>query len=449
MNDPEFRERFSGRYFGLYRGFVVDVNDPKQLNRIKVKVPHVSGTDDPLGWALPSPNTGGADNVGDSWIPEAGTFVWVQFEDGDLTYPVWSPGPWAFRDGASQVPKHARGKYDLTDYSFREAGNVPPSQFAGEYSKVRTISGYDGSFLEFDGTSGEERVQLFHRTGTRIEISSDGGFQEIGIAGCKRSFIGEHNVQFGSERYLNKGKRIFQVDGLVEETYGGNITRTLSSLSETGKAYSGSWEGDYSISTSGNFGVSALNNGTLSFTGQLAFMVGANLQASVMETIELTASAATTGETSLSPLPAMTLHGYNGETIFKATDATGEIKECALTHDPAAVGTATSTWNVSVGPVTGGQIQLEETVATPTTPNVLLGSGASRQPVPMGDNLVELLTDLIMWIQNHTHPTGTGPSGPPIDPSPTLPTVLLPMLQTTLALPPGPTSLKSMYTVTS
>ena len=57
MGDHEFRDRFSGRYFGKYRGIVADTADPKKLNRIKAKVPHVMGVDQELGWALPIPNT--------------------------------------------------------------------------------------------------------------------------------------------------------------------------------------------------------------------------------------------------------------------------------------------------------------------------------------------------------------------------------------------------------
>ena len=109
MFNEEFEERFAGRYFGRYRGFVVDNEDPRYLGRVKTKVPSIMGIDEELGWALPAPNSGGRKNVGDLSIPNNGDLVWIEFEAGDTSYPVWSPGPWAFRDGESHVPKHGRG----------------------------------------------------------------------------------------------------------------------------------------------------------------------------------------------------------------------------------------------------------------------------------------------------------------------------------------------------
>ena len=40
------------RYYGKYRGVVVDNSDPRQLGRLKAHVPEVLGDVD-SGWALP------------------------------------------------------------------------------------------------------------------------------------------------------------------------------------------------------------------------------------------------------------------------------------------------------------------------------------------------------------------------------------------------------------
>lgn len=448
MRDPEFQQNFSGRYFGTYRGFVTDNNDPQKLGRVKVKVPSVLGSDEELGWAFPKPVTGGGKNAGDLWIPAQNDYVWVEFEDGMTDYPLWSPGPWAFRAGSSTVPNHSRGDADLTDYSVREVGNVPPTQFEGVYPNVRTIQGYDGSFLEFDATSGSERVQLSHYTGSRIEFAADGSVVNTGIANVTDFVTGKYSIQVGSEDKLIKSERNLQVEGVVQETFLANVTRTYNTLNDVGKTYTGTWEGDWNTVTSGQFNVVGSGNGALSFAGQLAFMVGANLQMSVMETIELTASAATTGEQPLnplgSPLPAVNVHGYNGQAIFKATDVTGQAKECSLTHDPIVAGTANSKWEVSLASIPGGQITLEETPASPAAQNVLLGAGSARQPVAMGNNLVDFLSQLWTFLLTHTHPSGTGPTGPSAELATAATTI-----NGVLNLPPGPTSIKSMYSATS
>lgn len=447
MFSPEFRDRFSGRYFGRYRGYVTDVDDPKKLGRIKTKVPEVLGDDEELGWALPAPITGGAPNAGDLWLPKLGNFVWIEFESGSPEYPVWSPGPWAIRDGGSMVPKHSRGEADLTDYSVREAGNAPPSQFEGQYTRVRTIQGDDGSFLEFDATSGAERVQLSHRSGSRIEFTSDGGVQEVGIAGVRKTVTGNYNLQAGSEERLVLGEKNLRVEGVANEEFLKNVSRTYNSVSESGSAYSSSWAGAHSVSCDGGYSVGSSGNGSLTFAGQLAVLAGSNVQFTAMESIDMTASAATTGEVPRGPLalPAMSFHGYNGLVTLKATDVSGIAKVCSLEHDPTTLGTASSTWSVSLGAVPSGQIQLVDTPATPATPNVMLGAGPLKQPVPMGDNLVTLLSNIWTFLLTHTHPTGVGPTGPSVELAAAATTV-----DPVLNAPAGsPIALKSMYTVTS
>lgn len=82
----EFYEWIRGRFFGKYRGTVVDNADPTQRGRIKVKVPAVLGPADV--WAMPCVPYAGA-GVGLYALPEPGTGVWVEFEQGDPSFPIW------------------------------------------------------------------------------------------------------------------------------------------------------------------------------------------------------------------------------------------------------------------------------------------------------------------------------------------------------------------------
>ncbi len=87
-------------HFGKYRGVVVDNDDPAQLGRLKVQVPAV--LDEIEVWAMPCVPYAG-DGVGMYFIPEAGTGVWVEFEAGDPSHPIWSGCFW----GDGQVPGDA------------------------------------------------------------------------------------------------------------------------------------------------------------------------------------------------------------------------------------------------------------------------------------------------------------------------------------------------------
>src|SRR3954452_8559303 len=95
-------ERVENRYYGKYRGEVVDNDDPDSLGRIKVKVPRLAH-DEELGWALPAFPYGGASEQGFFAIPDVGASVWIEFEGGDLSYPIWT-GTW-YGDG--EIPESA------------------------------------------------------------------------------------------------------------------------------------------------------------------------------------------------------------------------------------------------------------------------------------------------------------------------------------------------------
>ena len=96
-------ERVESRFFGKYRAQVTDNNDPDDLGRIKVKVPRVLG-DQESGWALPAFIYGGASEQGLFALPDIGAGVWIEFEGGDLSYPVWT-GTW-YTSGA--IPESAQ-----------------------------------------------------------------------------------------------------------------------------------------------------------------------------------------------------------------------------------------------------------------------------------------------------------------------------------------------------
>lgn len=87
------------RYYGKYRGTVINNVDPMQIGRLMVQVPDVEGVI-PSSWAMPClPFTG--KQMGMWCLPQIGTGVWVEFEQGDVDYPIWS-GCWY--GSAAEVP---------------------------------------------------------------------------------------------------------------------------------------------------------------------------------------------------------------------------------------------------------------------------------------------------------------------------------------------------------
>jgi uncharacterized protein involved in type VI secretion and phage assembly len=78
-------ERMRNRFFGKYRGVVTDVD--ASTMRVKASVPAVLGQQ-PSGWARPCTPFAGA-SMGFAFLPEVGSGVWIEFEGGDVSYPIW------------------------------------------------------------------------------------------------------------------------------------------------------------------------------------------------------------------------------------------------------------------------------------------------------------------------------------------------------------------------
>lgn len=83
-----------GRFYGSYLGLAVDTEDPLEANRILVSIPEVYGDRATVRIALPNFGIMGKD-YGTHFLPQKNAIVYVTFRQGDIRYPLWSPGPWA------------------------------------------------------------------------------------------------------------------------------------------------------------------------------------------------------------------------------------------------------------------------------------------------------------------------------------------------------------------
>lgn len=129
------------RFFGKYRGEVTDDQDPRDQGRLRARVPEVLG-DEETGWALPCAPYGG-DGIGFFAVPPPGSRVWIEFEAGDPSRPVWS-GCWWLE---GQVP----------------AGAKP------EQRVWKTVSGHTIT-LDDDG----ERIEITDAGGATVVLDASG-----------------------------------------------------------------------------------------------------------------------------------------------------------------------------------------------------------------------------------------------------------------------------------
>jgi hypothetical protein len=90
------------KFYGKYRGTVVNNIDPMQLGRIQAIVPDVSNLI-PTGWAMPCVPIAGKQS-GTFVVPQVGAGVWVEFEQGNPSDPIWVGGFWGI---VAEVPSLA------------------------------------------------------------------------------------------------------------------------------------------------------------------------------------------------------------------------------------------------------------------------------------------------------------------------------------------------------
>jgi hypothetical protein len=100
----DLADRVRNRYFGKYRGVVTQVDAATM--RLKAEIPAVLGGQE-SGWAMPCVPYAGP-QVGIAFLPEVNSGVWIEFEGGDVSFPIWVGCYW--RSGEFPVEAKADAK---------------------------------------------------------------------------------------------------------------------------------------------------------------------------------------------------------------------------------------------------------------------------------------------------------------------------------------------------
>lgn len=203
-------QRMEHQFFGKYRGTVVDNKDPLKLGRVTVRVPSVL-IDDPdtpdkdesvTDWAWPCVPCGGASEQGFFFIPEPGSQVWVEFEEGNIDHPIWVGTFWASPGGTPQTPTEAQ---DMAG----TAKDLEPQR--------RVLKTKSGHVLAFCDISGKESITLQHEGGSMLSMDEKGSVTVVN--------------KNGSYLFLNADAG---EASLVDEK-GNNISMTSSGVTVTSK----------------------------------------------------------------------------------------------------------------------------------------------------------------------------------------------------------------------
>ena len=97
-------ERVERRFYGKYRGVVVDNNDPVTSRTARCASPACSAR----RWSAAGPPRACPTAVPTKACcscPDVGAGVWVEFEEGDLEFPIWTGTYWSKSAASNEVPR--------------------------------------------------------------------------------------------------------------------------------------------------------------------------------------------------------------------------------------------------------------------------------------------------------------------------------------------------------
>lgn len=355
LESPEFTSSYKGRVFGKYQAIVKDNKDPQELGRVKVICENIFGSD-LSPWAKPCfPMSSGVD-TGMVFVPNIDDLVWLEFEEGIVNSPIYVGGfPTSVRRGrvadaseieetlenqvnSNMLPTHAQGLPDGTDFDGSSKGTpgVPGSSFAGIYPHVDMIKTKGGHLLEFDNTTGAERIQLLHVSGAHIEILPDGSINIISEGTLNKRSLGENNSCSGPSREKISGSKSLDIAGDFTINVGGKYKVNSSGVTPAGIGEPVTIEGDDIKDINGSWTRNVLNNISLQCGGSAAIgsMGDFNIQSGGVGSIIYSNSINVPNPLS----ETLNIIAQNGKCTIKATDPTSLLSQLGMEIQP--LGTA-------------------------------------------------------------------------------------------------------------
>lgn len=176
---------FYGDQVRWFTGQVVDINDPIQLGRIKVRIYgiHSESTidipDADLPWAqTTTPLTeGGTSEWGNPLGIQVGALVFGLFMDGQNSQMPLVLGSLPKYEGPDRdiksVNRLARGENTITKTPDGTIGE-PAASYNAEYPHNKVTQTTSGHVIEIDDTPDAERIHIFHKSGTFVEMRPNG-----------------------------------------------------------------------------------------------------------------------------------------------------------------------------------------------------------------------------------------------------------------------------------
>lgn len=199
-------------------GVVADITDPHQLGRVKVRIFGIHDntslvSDEDLPWAqvlmpVTSASLSGVGMSPTGIAPDSYVFgVFLDGMEGQFPLIMGTFHKMPNRDpNLSDVNVLARGTNKLKK---KQTGPEPASAYKAQYPKNIVFESKSGHVIEIDDTDGDERIHIYHRKGTYIEVNKDGRVviksvdSSIDVTDKQKTIYAKDTIKIESEKSID------------------------------------------------------------------------------------------------------------------------------------------------------------------------------------------------------------------------------------------------------
>lgn len=215
--------------FVWFIGRVEDRNDPMNLGRVRIRIYNLHTEDvneittEDLPWSmlLMPPTSSSQNNIGVSPTGiEVGSHVIGFFMDGmEHQMPVVMGTFHGMPDldpKKNDVAKLARG---INSIKLNKIGPEPDSAYGAKYPYNKVTQSESGHVIEVDDTPNKERLHVYHKSGTYVEVDHTGR-TVVKVAGDSFTIVAGNDTVFINKNQTTtiKGNLTAEVDGTTTAT---------------------------------------------------------------------------------------------------------------------------------------------------------------------------------------------------------------------------------------
>ena len=138
----------------------------------------------------------------------------------------------------SDTNKLARGENTIEDYVDDKINN-PPSQYKTMYPNNKVVETTSGHIIEVDDTPNWERIRVYHKSGTFVEMHPNGDTVQYSSNSSYRIVTSGDNLRV-------KGNVTVFVDGNADMSVGGDVTLDITNSANV-TVPTTNWTGDINL----------------------------------------------------------------------------------------------------------------------------------------------------------------------------------------------------------